>query len=191
MKRIGIFGGSFNPVHHGHLLLARAAFEALRLDEMLFVPCHDSADGKKLLPAAKRLAMLKAALRGVKNFSVSEVDLKRGGVSRSVDTVRELGAAAGKGAKFFLLIGADQASQFPRWKDAELLAMQAQICVLARPGHSSSISIHKKYRFKTLNVPQYEISSSEIRTRLKKNLPLNWFLPSSALSILKRCRHIV
>ena len=191
MKRIGIFGGSFNPVHHGHLLLARGAFEVLKLDELVFVPCHDSADGKKLLPAARRLAMLKAALRGVKNFSVSDVDVKRGGISRSVDTLRELAAAEGKGAKFFLLIGGDQASQFSRWKEAEALARLAQICVLARSGHAPDIFIHKKYRFKTLNVPQYEISSSEIRSRLKKNLPLNWFLPSSALSIFKRCRHIV
>jgi len=191
MKRIGILGGSFNPVHHGHLLLARAAFEALKLDEMLFVPCAESADGKKLLPAAKRLAMLKAALRGEKKFSVSGLDLKRGGISRSVDTLRELRAGLGEGVKFFLLIGADQASQFPRWKEPEALARLAQICVLARPGHESSRSIHKKYRFKTLDVPRYEISSSEIRARLKKNLPLNWFLPSASLSILKSCRHII
>ena len=74
LKRIGVFGGSFSPVHHGHLLVARAAFERLKLDELIFIPCGRSAYKKKIMPATLRLKMLRSALRGVKGFKVSDVE---------------------------------------------------------------------------------------------------------------------
>ena len=187
-KRIGIFGGSFNPVHNGHLLLARAAKEALGLDEIVFVPCNQSAYRKKLLPAAVRLKMLRAALRGVKGYSVSDVEIKMGGVSRTVDTVRAL---AGRGERLFLLIGEDQVAEFPRWKEAGELARMAKVCVMARPGFKKLPLIHNKFHFRTLRVSQYEISSTEIRVRVKKNLPMDGLVPPKVLSILKSCRKII
>ena len=188
MKRIGIFGGSFNPVHHGHLLLARAVREELGLDEILFVPCNESANRKKLLPATIRLRMLRAALGGLRGFSASDIEIKRGGLSRSIDTLRALKLAGKKSSKFFLLIGEDQAQEFPRWKEALELSRLSQVCVMARPGFLKNLVIHKKYHFKTVIVPQYEISSTEIRRRAKKNLPIEWLVPPKVLSILQSCR---
>ena len=186
MKRIGIFGGSFNPVHHGHLLAARAAFERLKLDELVFVPCAQSAYGKKLWPAALRLKLLRAALRGAKGFAVSAMEIKRGGVSRSIDTLRAMQARAGKGTKFFLLMGADQALEFPRWKEALELSKLSKICVLERPGSQKSGLIHRKYSMQSVGIPKYEISSSEIRTRLKNKLPIDWLVPEAVAKALGR-----
>lgn len=188
VKRIGIFGGSFNPVHLGHLLIAHAAKDALQLDEIIFVPCHQSADRKKLLPAKVRLRMLRATLKGVRGFSVNDVELRRGGVSRSIDTLIHLKAAKKKESRFFLLIGEDQARKFPTWKEPEKLSKLSKVCVIKRPGFRKSGLIHKKFHFRTLNIPQYEISSTEIRRRCTKNLPMGFFINSEVLSILKAYR---
>jgi nicotinate-nucleotide adenylyltransferase len=191
MKRIGIFGGSFNPVHHAHLLVARAAKEALKLDELLLVPCNESAYGKKLMPAKARLAMLRLAVKGVPGFKVSDVELRLGGVSRSIDTLRALMAKEKAGAKWTLLIGQDQVAKFPSWKEAKRLSELAQVCVMARPGFKKSALIPRKFHFSTVVVPQYEISSTQIRQRLKKNLPIDWFVPGKILSFLKSNRSII
>jgi nicotinate-nucleotide adenylyltransferase len=187
-RRVGIFGGAFNPVHLGHLLVARAAKEALGLDELLFVPCNRSAYGKKLLPAKARLRMLEAALKGQAGLGVSDTEIRRGGISRSIDTLLELRRKQGAGTDFFLLIGEDQVSQFPSWKDAQQLSKLSQICVMARPGFKKSDLIHKKFHFRTVRVPQYEISSSDIRRRRSRKMALSWLVPESVLEIYTQVR---
>jgi nicotinate-nucleotide adenylyltransferase len=184
MERIGIFGGSFNPVHHGHLLAARAAREALGLDRLFFVPCNASAYGKPLLEGRLRLAMLRAALKAEKGFEASDLELKRPGVSRSIDTLRCFKKSYGRGARFYLLIGQDQVAEFPAWKEAEALSKLAQVCVLARPLNTKHTKILKKFGLRELEIPQYEISSTEIRKRLKKNLSVAWLLPPQVLKVL-------
>jgi nicotinate-nucleotide adenylyltransferase len=185
MKRVGIFGGSFNPVHHAHVMVARAAQEALGLDEVVFVPCARSAHGKKLMPAALRLRMLRAALRGMVGFRLSDVEIKRGGMSRSIDTLEAFTQESAPGTKFFLLIGQDQVAQFSSWKDADRLSQLSKICVMTRPGYRKNKVTHKKFHMRVINVPQYEISSTLIRLRLKKNLPVDGMASSSVLKILK------
>jgi nicotinate-nucleotide adenylyltransferase len=188
MRRIGIFGGAFNPVHHAHLLVARAAQEALGLDEIVFVPCNRSAYSKKLFPAQARLRMLQASLRGTQGFWASDLEIRRGGISRSIDTVKELKRRMGPGHQFFLLIGADQVPKFPFWKDALQLSKLSKICVMARPGYQTVPLIHKKFGLKIVNVPQYEISSTKIRDRLKRRLSLKWLVPEIILPILRSLR---
>jgi nicotinate-nucleotide adenylyltransferase len=184
-EKVGVFGGSFSPLHLGHLLVAREAQERLGLDEILFMPCARSANNKNLLPSALRLRLLRAALRGQKKFRLDARELKRGGVSRSIDSLRELKAERPKD-KFFLLIGQDQASDFPRWKEAEELARLCQVVVLGRPGYAKNADIHRKYHFETVKVSQYEISSTQIRARLKKNLSIEWFVPQQLLRFLSK-----
>ena len=123
MKRIGVFGGSFNPVHLGHLLVAQAALEELQLDRVFFTPASESPfkPGITLAPAEQRLRLLRAALAGQPQFEIDAQELGRGGVSYSIETVR---AYAGRhpAAKLFYLIGADHAQQLPAWRDAPSLA---------------------------------------------------------------------
>lgn len=188
MQRIGIFGGSFNPVHRAHLKLAAEARKKLRLDTVLFVPCMRSAYGKKLLPAKARLHMLKLALKGKRGFEASDVEIKMGGVSRSIDTLKKLMAQYGEGAKFFLLIGADQAVEFPKWKSAERLSRLSQVCVMARPGFRKDPLAHKKFHFRTVKVSQYEISSTEIRHLLKKKVSVSHLVSPKILKFLQSNR---
>jgi nicotinate-nucleotide adenylyltransferase len=178
MKRVGIFGGSFNPVHHGHLLVARDAFEKLKLDELIFVPCGQSAYGKKLLPGPLRLKLLRGSLRGIPGYRVSDLEIRNPGISRSVDTLRALKEP---GIRHYLLIGADQVAKFPKWKEASKIPGLAQICVLARPGARESPAIQRKFRMRHLDSVHVGISSSEIRLRLRKKLPVDWLLPVYAL----------
>lgn len=183
MKRIALFGGSFNPVHHGHLLAAREAFERLKLDELIFVPCGQSAYGKKLLPGPLRLKLLKGSVKGIKGYTVSDLELKTKGVSRSIDTLRALSVP---GARYYLLIGADQVAEFPKWKEAFELSKLAKICVLARPGVWKRTGIQRKFRMRSLKIAQVGISSSEIRLRLSRKLSIDWLVPACVLNQLGR-----
>lgn len=180
-ERYGLFGGSFNPVHTGHVLLARYALEQLKLDGVLFMPCARSADGKQLAPGALRLAWLKKALRGEAGLRASDLELKRGGVSRTVDTLRQLRALQPK-AQWVLLMGADQAARIKTWKESAELPRLAQLAVFARPGQR-----HPKNMFRIV-APMLEISSSEIRLRIKQKKSLRLLLPP-ALAQDKKLLH--
>jgi nicotinate-nucleotide adenylyltransferase len=172
LREVGVFGGSFNPVHSGHVLLARHALEALGLHELWLVPCAESADGKALAPGALRLKWLEKALQGEQGLKASDVELRRGGVSRSVDTLRELRAGLGKGTRLTLLLGQDQAARLPGWKEAEKIPGLARIAVFRRPGFRKRSP--EGFPVVPIDAPLFQISSSEIRRAiaLKKNLSL-------------------
>jgi nicotinate-nucleotide adenylyltransferase len=175
LRSLGLLGGSFNPVHSGHVLLARHAREALKLDEVWFIPCAGSADGKALAPGALRLRWIKKALRGEHGLKASAVELKRGGVSRTIDTLRELRAKLGPGVKFTLLLGQDQALRLPQWKDARELPTLARLAVFRRPGVPGSPP--KAFHAVFVPAPLFEISSSEIRSRVRNGKTLNLLVP--------------
>lgn len=172
MRSLGLFGGSFNPVHTGHVLLARYAREALKLDEIWFIPCASSADGKNLAPGALRLRWLRKVLKGEGGLKASDIELKRGGVSRTVDTLRELREKLGPAVKFTVLMGQDQAHRIASWKEAEQLPRLCRLAVFGRSGVLKREA--KGFRMKHLNAPLSQISSSEIREAIgqKKNLGL-------------------
>jgi len=171
MKRIGLFGGSFNPVHRGHLLLARAAQKQLALDEVWFVPCAKSADGKQLAPAKLRLRWLKRSVKGEVGLKVCDLELKRGGVSRTITTLRRLKTLWGAKASFVLLMGQDQAANFHTWKDAEKIPKFAELAAFKRD--SARKTTDKGFRFQWVKYSYVNISSSEIRLRIReKKSPL-------------------
>ena len=133
--RLGVLGGSFDPVHAGHLAVARAAVRRLRLDAVLFVPARRSPfkkDGPT--PARHRLAMLKLALRGFRRAAIDSCELRRPGLSYTVDTLRAFRRRWPE-AEFFLLIGADSLPDFPRWRRAGEIRRLAVPVVFPRPGH--------------------------------------------------------
>lgn len=169
-KRLGLFGGSFNPVHTGHVLLARYALEQLGLDGVLFMPCARSADGKKLAPGALRLAWLKKALRGEAGMRASGLELERGGVSRTVDTLRQLHELQPQ-TEWTLLMGADQAARLKTWKESGALPKLARLAAFARPGQKVPAKMFR------ITAPSLEISSSEIRLRIKQKQSVRLLLP--------------
>jgi nicotinate-nucleotide adenylyltransferase len=191
-KRIGILGGTFNPVHVGHLLAARRAQEALRLDQVLFLPCNRPAlkSHESLWPAAFRLKLLWAALKGQPGFSVEDLELKRGGVSYTVETLEALRSRY-RGADFFFLLGTDAALDLPRWKRADDLKSLARLVVLTRPGAQFPVPgsrLIKRFGLQMLQIPSLEVSSTEIRNRLKQGHPIAWMVPRAVEGILlKAC----
>lgn len=166
MKRIGIFGGTFNPIHYGHLIAAQTVGVALRLDETVFVPCahppHKTE--RELAPAKDRLKMIRLAIRQNPFFSVSDFEIKKGGKSYSIDTAKYFRTLYPAGTKYFFIVGADAAECLPTWKDVDQLSRMVTFIAVNRPGYKSLIQHSVKY--KSMEIPGMEISSSFIRHSL-------------------------
>ena len=139
MKKLGILGGSFNPVHLGHLVLAETAREALGLERVIFIPAklppHKRAAA--LADGADRLAMVRLAVAGNPALAVSDIELRRPGVSYTVDTVRALREKLGAGTQIYFLIGMDTVAELAAWREVARLARLCKFVPLSRPGHAS------------------------------------------------------
>lgn len=166
--RIGLFGGSFDPVHLGHLLVAQAAREELALDRLWFIPAAQSPfkPGRATAPAADRLCLLRLALAGQTGCDIDTQELDRGGVSYTIDTVRSY-ASRYPGADLFYLIGADHAGALPQWREAAELARRVQFVVVPRPG-AEGAAPPPPFRGEALRGFPLAVSSSSIRERIRQ-----------------------
>src|SRR6266404_1714406 len=135
--RVGLFGGSFDPVHLGHLLVAQAAREELSLTRLFFIPAGQSPfkPDRRPTPAAERLRLLRLALAGKDWCEIDEQEIKRGGVSYTIETARDY-ARRFPEAELFYLIGADHVPQLPKWREAAELARLLEFVVIPRPGEA-------------------------------------------------------
>ena len=177
-QRIGLFGGSFDPIHLGHLLVAQAAREELALTRLVFIPAAQSPFKPGSRPASpdERLRLLKLALAGHSWCEVDEQEIQRGGISYTIDTVRDYKARS-DGAELFYLIGADHVPQLPKWRQADDLARLVQFVVIPRPGQAD-VSFTAPFRGRTLIGFPLGISSSQIRARVKAGLPIEHLVPA-------------
>jgi len=206
-KRVGILGGSFDPVHNGHLGLAHQVREEFRLDHVVFIPAHISPHKRdqKSAPAHHRLAMLRLAAGSSLHLQVSEIELKRKGVSFTVDTLATLMADQPQ-TDFFLIMGMDAFQGITTWKDAGRLLALCHVIVAARPGHAlegieslvtglfADLPVHYRAPCKTGRVVTFaheeaattlnffdlvpmDVSSSGIRDRIRRNLEIKNMLP--------------
>jgi nicotinate-nucleotide adenylyltransferase len=186
--KIGLLGGSFDPVHLGHLLVARAAREELGLDKVCFIPAAQSPfkPGTPPAPAPERLRLLRLALAGETGCEIEDLELRRGGVSYTVDTLRHY---AGKfpGAELFYLVGADQTGQLPQWREAAELARLAQFVVAPRPGEGPP-ALPPPFRGRALRGFPVVVSSSQIRARVKAGLPVTLLTPPAVAEAIANNR---
>ena len=178
MQRIGLFGGSFDPVHTGHLLLAQAAIEELDLTRLCFILAAQSPFkvGQNFAPAEARLQMLRLALAGRTNCEVDEQEINRGGVSFAIDTVRDYQRRFPQ-AELFYLIGADHVANLPKWREAAELAKLAEFAVIPRPG-SEAFTLPPPFRGRTLNGFTFGVSASQIRARVKAGQTIEHLVPA-------------
>lgn len=187
--RLGVFGGSFDPVHLGHLLAAQDAFEHAQLDRILFMPAALAPlkECSPALPAASRLALLRAAVADDPRFGVSTLELERGGTSYTIDTARALRELHPR-AELFWIIGMDQATQLGAWRDISTLVRLVTFVVLARPGFvlPAAADLPAGARLQTVAVHEFTISSSEIRVRLAAGRPVRLFLPAPVADHIER-----
>ncbi|HUC84329.1 MAG TPA: nicotinate-nucleotide adenylyltransferase [Candidatus Acidoferrales bacterium] len=183
--KLGIYGGSFDPVHLGHLLVAQAAIEELELDRLFFVPAAQSPfkPANHSAPGADRLRLLRLALAGKVDCEVDDQEIRRGGVSYTVDTLRSY-AEKLPGAKLFCLIGADNAAKLNAWRDSADLATLAEFVAVPRPGGAPAV-FPPAFRGRTLKGFPFGVSSSEIRSRIKANLPIDQLVPPAVAAAIR------
>jgi len=167
MEHFGLFGGSFDPVHLGHLLVAQAAREELSLTRLFFIPAAQSPfkPARPPTPANERLRLLRLALAGKEWCEIDEQEIQRGGVSYSIETVRHYQKCFPR-AQLYYLIGGDHVPELPKWRQAEELAAAVEFVVIPRPGEME-VPFPKPFRGRRLTGFPLGISSSQIRGRLR------------------------
>ncbi len=175
--KLGLYGGSFDPVHLGHLLVAQAAIEELGLDRLFFIPAAQSPFKPENQPApdAVRLQLLRLALAGKTNCEVDDQEIRRGGTSYTIETLRDY-ADRFPDAELFYLIGADNAAKLNEWREAGELAKLAKFVAVPRPGGAAPV-FPTPFRGRMLKGFPLGVSSSEIRARVKAGLPVDRLVP--------------
>ena len=177
IERIGILGGTFDPPHYGHLILAQSCLESLRLDRVIFIPSYLPPHKRmKENRALHRHRMLKLACKGNPSFEVSDIEIKEKRISYSVSTLQKLRSRYGKRAKLFFLIGSDSYNDLDNWKDIERMQRLAQFVAAARPGHPLK---RTRRGVRLLRMPQIEISSSLIRRRVRGQNSIRYLVPEN------------
>lgn len=186
-RRLGILGGTFDPPHHGHLIVASDAYEALTLDRLLFVPAADPPHkrGSVGATARQRLAMVRAATSGDARFGVDDLEIRRGGVSYTVDTLRELRERE-PDADLFFLVGVDQFRDFDSWREPDEVARLATLAILARGGET--LATPTPYGGRRVPVSRIDISATEIRRRIAAGLSIRYFVPDPVRAVIEADR---
>ena len=184
LRSIGIFGGTFDPVHNGHVMVARAALEELELDRLLIVPAAQSPfkSSPTLASAEARLTLLHAAFEDLAGCEVDGLELDRQGVSYTIETVRTV-AKRYPDATLYCLIGADHVATLKEWREAEALAEAAIFVVVPRPGAPEE-AFPKPFRGRYLKGDPLAISASEIRQRLRAGRSVEDFVPPPVAQML-------
>ena len=184
LQSIAVFGGSFDPVHNGHVMIARSALAELELDRLIVMPAAQSPfkPDQTLAPAAARMEMLRAAFSGEPEIEISSWELDRGGISYSIETLRAL-AAEHPEAQLFYLIGADHVATLPQWREADALAAAATFVVVPRPGAPEE-AFPQPFSGRYLQGKPMAISASEIRKRLRAGRSVANFVPPPVAQLL-------
>jgi nicotinate-nucleotide adenylyltransferase len=184
MRRVGLFGGTFDPPHVGHLVLAACARDQLALDEVRFIPAGDPPHKHRtdLSPAADRLAMTRLAVRGEPGFEVSTIETRRSGPSFTVDTLRRVAATTPR-ARLYLLLGADSLDDLAGWRDPQEILRLATVVVARRPGARGT---RRGRGIVRLDSPAIDVSSSLVRDRVRAGRSVRWMVPDAVIAYIGR-----
>lgn len=186
-SRIGLFGGSFDPIHNGHLSIATKAAEQFQLDRVLFIPTAQSPL-KKVTPSASdknRIDMIRLAIEPFSSFEFSDIEIKRGGISYSEETTEKV-LKKNPGAKLFWIVGGDQVNQLDRWRNIESLARKVEFIYLEREENTKIPEIVSTLtKMHPLKMERIPISSTEVRQRVKTGDLPKYFLPEPVFRYIK------
>jgi nicotinate-nucleotide adenylyltransferase len=185
VQRIGLFGGSFDPIHTGHVLVGQAAIEELQLARLFFIPAARSPfkPDRHPAPCEQRLALIRLALAGRTNCEVDDVEIQRGGTSFTIDTLRYF-TQRFPAAKLFYLIGADNVATLPKWRAPEELAALAEFVVIPRPGEPP-VPLPSPFRGQYLQGFPFGVSASQIRARIKAGQTVEHLLPAPVAEAIR------
>jgi len=182
VKKVGILGGTFDPPHYGHLLIANEVLSTLHLDEIWFMPNQEPPHKKKSksIKNEDRLQMLELAISGNDSFRVETIELDRQGPSYTVDTMKMINAQYSE-HQFFFIIGADMIEYLPKWHKIEELINLVQFVGVERPEYNS----RTEYPVLYVDVPAIDVSSSMIRDRVKSRQTVRYLLPDSVIQYIE------
>jgi len=185
-QRIGVLGGTFDPIHIAHLAIAENCWDQLGLSEVLFIPAGDPPhkQHRGVAPAVHRVAMVERAIAGNPHFRVSRVDVNRPGLSYSVDTLESLRAELGTEAELFFIVGSDSLTDLPNWRDPRRLIELCTVVAVNRPGYPrpdlKQIDARipgASGRTRFVDVPDLNLTSSEIRRRVAEGRTIRYLVP--------------
>lgn len=187
--RLGLFGGTFDPPHVGHLALAEACREGAGLDRVIWIPAavNPHKRGRSQTPAADRLAMVRAATESHDQFEVSDLEIEREGVSYTVDTLREI-ARQRPEDELFWIVGGDSLASFPTWREPEAISALAHLLAYRRGGHPLELTALPDWmdgHYTVIDGPALEVSSTEIRQRLAAGRSVRYLVPDPVLAIVR------
>jgi nicotinate-nucleotide adenylyltransferase len=187
--RLGVMGGTFDPIHHGHLVAASEVQALFALDEVVFVPTGEpwQKEAREVSPAEHRYLMTVIATASNPRFTVSRVDIDRGGLTYTIDTLRDLHGQRPH-AELFFITGADALAQILSWKDAEELFELAHFIGVTRPGYQLSESGLPADRVTLQEVPAMAISSTDCRDRVQKAEPVWYLVPDGVVQYINKYR---
>lgn len=193
MKKYGIFGGSFNPIHYGHLMICEYIKEEMGLDKVIFIPTGNPPHKDLGVSAEDRYEMVRLAISPNPDFEISDIETTRVKLSYTVDTIRELKKIY-KEEKLYFLIGLDSLFQLKTWKKIGDLSQEIEFVVALRPGYIDKEEINKEIdflrdnfgtRINLIKTPLYEISSTDLRDRIHEGKSLRYLIPKKVLDYIE------
>jgi nicotinate-nucleotide adenylyltransferase len=189
-QRIGVMGGTFDPIHHGHLVAASEVAQVFTLDEVVFVPTGQpwQKENRKVSPSEDRYLMTVIATASNPRFSVSRIDIDRGGPTYTIDTLRDLRVERGDEAELFFITGADALAQIMSWQDVNELFALAHFVGVTRPGHQLTGDGLPEDKVSLVEVPALAISSTDCRQRVGRGEPIWYLVPDGIVQYIAKRR---
>ena len=189
-QRIGVMVGTFDPIHHGHLVAASEVASFFALDEVIFVPTGQpwQKEDRQVSPAEDRYLMTVIATASNPRFSVSRVDIDRPGETYTIDTLRDLRTERGDDVDFYFITGADALARMISWRDADELFKLAHFVGCTRPGHQLTMSDLPADRIKLVQIPALAISSTQCRERVRAGYPIWYLVPDGIVQYISKRR---
>ena len=193
MKKYGIFGGSFNPIHYGHLMICEYIKEEMGLDKVIFIPTGNPPHKDLEVSAKDRYEMVRLAISPNPDFEISDIEATRVKMSYTVDTIRELKKIY-REEKLYFLIGLDSIFQLKTWMKIGDLSKEIEFVVAIRPGYINKDEINREIDFlrenfgtkvNLINTPLYEISSTDLRDRIREGKSLRYLIPKKVLDYIE------
>lgn len=182
-KRLGIMGGTFDPIHNGHLVAASEVAAALKLDEVIFVPTGQPSQKRVVTPSEHRYLMTVIATAANPRFTVSRVDIDRAGVTYTIDTLKDLRLKF-PGDDLFFISGADAIAQILAWRDIDRAWELAHFVAVSRPGHAMRLPEGSSDKISVLEVPALSISSTDCRNRVASGKPVWYLVPDGVVQYI-------
>jgi len=183
--RVGVMGGTFDPIHHGHLVAASEAASTLGLDEVIFVPTGQPWHKKPVSSAEHRYLMTVIATAANPQFNVSRIDIDRPGTTYTIDTLRDL-ASQYPDADLVFISGADAIAQILAWKEIDQIWSLAEFIAVSRPGHVLELPEAPEGTISVLEVPALSISSTNIRSRAEEDKPIWYLVPDGVVQYIAK-----